>query len=285
VDVCHFVQVVDRNGEVRIFGTEDGPETLTRRQNGILVVDNEPPVIQCGVDQAVGTDSDGGDDCRVSLTTHATASDMAGGFDLTNDYNPDDLTRSAGIAVGSTETAFQTASANVVAGSPVTVTFTVTDDGGSTASCPVTLTVDDDTVPQVSCQLIEQDQGGGGGGGGGGGPGTGGPPGQGPGGNGPPGQGGNNPPGQQDGRFFIVDYAATDNCSAANSLSFTAEIDTIEVSLGQEVKITTGSQGQSPTAAIEGGVLHIRTPFSGQLTVTATDLEGNVGQCETPPLR
>lgn len=269
-EVCHFVQVRDRDGTVHIIGTAGDPDLLARNA-GLLVRDTEAPAVTCEPDFVVGTDADGGDDCALQVSTTARATDAAGGFVLTNDLETGNVTRSFGATVDGQEVADQTATGLFSIGPATDVTFTVTDDAGAAASCSTAITVVDDTAPLVECRLLPDDPppGNGGGGNGNGN------------GNGPP---GGTPPGQVGSNyFFIVDFTATDNCDPDADLTLTAEIDGITVSDDQPVQITTRNDPPVETR-IQNGRLQILTHLGGVLRVTATDLAGNVSVCETVPL-
>lgn len=270
VEACHFVQLRDSSGDVHILGTVGGPDVLTRH-GANLVIDTEAPGVTCEPDFLVGTDADGGGDCSVQVGTTAVATDAAGGFELTNDLNVGDTSRSFGATVGAQEIAVQTATgvftASLTGSSSNPVTFSVVDDAGAAGTCTTTVFVEDDTPPLVECRLLPDEPPPG--------------PGNGGGGGGPP---GGSPPGLSDNdHFFIVDFSASDNCTADADLTVTADIDGVTVVDGDQVQITT--RNNPPVESqISNGRLQILTHLGGVLSVTATDLNGRVSTCETVPL-
>jgi len=272
VEICHFFQVVDRDGNVRIFGTGDAPDLLSRN-NGVLVKDLFTPQLTCPATVQVGTETDGGADCSVEQGITAVATDPAGGFVLTNDLEPTLATRSFGTAIDGQEMAVQTATGVFMVGPAATVLFGVTDDAGQSATCASQVEVMDDTLPLVECRLVPDSSAGTG-------PGNG----KGPGGGGPPGQGGGPPNQLPNSHFYIVELSSSDNCQPDFGLTTVADIDGITVINGQPVQITTQTQ-PGVTADFQGGRLHIQTGEGGVLTVTATDDAGNVGICKTDPIQ
>ncbi|MBI4242967.1 MAG: hypothetical protein HY606_02650 [Planctomycetes bacterium] len=138
-------------------------------------------------------------------------------------------------------------------GIPVTVTLTVSD-GSLTDTCEAEVTVVDDLPPVVAgCDLIQVDG---------------------------PGRSTNNMPNASANFREVVIGDASDNCGVATVI---ASIDGITVLDGEKVKISIDPS--QPTGKVAGGpkdYTHIIGP-TGELTVTATDVNGNTGACSVAP--
>jgi len=246
VDAMHFVQVRDRNGDVRIFGTDGGAAHRLDRVGGALVLDTEPPSILCAPDLTLGTRSDGDGDCQVEAGVTAVALDPAGGFTVSNSLHKGEISRSFGTTVGVQEVAQLTVTDVFGPGAPVTIDFIAIDDAGQSAACSTTVTIVDDGSPDVACQLVHA----------------------------PSGKGHKN-----GGGFYVVAFTSGDDCGVA---SVQASIDGVPVTLDQPVQITHASRDL--TSRLAKARLHITTPHGGVLEVVATDSAGNETVCETPRL-